>query len=65
MPSRVPIATYRLQFTPSFGFTKARELVPYLHALALPTSMPLPSSRPGRGAPTGTMSSTITLSIQS
>jgi (1->4)-alpha-D-glucan 1-alpha-D-glucosylmutase len=35
MPYRVPIATYRLQLTPNFGFTKARGLVPYLHALGI------------------------------
>jgi (1->4)-alpha-D-glucan 1-alpha-D-glucosylmutase len=35
MPPNVPIATYRLQFTPSFGFDKAVTVVPYLKALGI------------------------------
>jgi len=34
-PAHIPRATYRLQLTPEFGFTKARELVPYLHQLGI------------------------------
>ncbi len=32
---RIPLATYRLQFGPSFGFQQARALVPYLAALGI------------------------------
>jgi len=35
MPPSVPIATYRLQFTKSFGFDDAAALVPYLKALGI------------------------------
>ena len=33
--ARIPRATYRLQFTPTFTFTDAARLVPYLHALGV------------------------------
>ena len=32
---RIPIATYRLQFNPSFGFEDARRVVPYLASLGI------------------------------
>src|SRR5712692_1177263 len=32
---RIPVATYRLQLTPSFGLADARALVPYLHLLGI------------------------------
>src|SRR5512139_2850866 len=32
---RIPRATYRLQFTPSFGFPAARAVVPYLAELGI------------------------------
>jgi len=32
---RVPTATYRLQFSPSFGFLDAKKVIPYLHALGI------------------------------
>src|ERR1700753_1076183 len=35
MPPPVPIATYRLQFTPDFGFDAASAVVPYLKALGI------------------------------
>src|SRR5262245_64842600 len=35
MPSSVPLATYRLQLTPNFGFDQAAELVPYFKALGI------------------------------
>jgi (1->4)-alpha-D-glucan 1-alpha-D-glucosylmutase len=35
MPPSVPIATYRLQLTPSFGFDDAAAAVPYLKALGV------------------------------
>ncbi len=31
--SRVPVSTYRIQFSPSFGFEHAREIIPYLSGL--------------------------------
>lgn len=31
----LPISTYRLQFTPAFGFAAAQEIVPYLHRLGV------------------------------
>lgn len=35
IPVRVPIATYRIQFTSEFGFERARHLVPYLQQLGI------------------------------
>ena len=35
MPPVIPIATYRLQFTPDFGFDQAAAIVPYLKALGI------------------------------
>lgn len=32
---RIPISTYRLQFTPAFGFTDAKNILPYLHQLGI------------------------------
>lgn len=32
---RIPVATYRTQFTPSFGFSQAREIVDYLDRLGI------------------------------
>ena len=32
---RVPIATYRLQFNPSFGFKEAKQVLPYLYELGI------------------------------
>jgi (1->4)-alpha-D-glucan 1-alpha-D-glucosylmutase len=32
---RIPRATYRIQFTPAFGFAAAREIVPYLRRLGI------------------------------
>jgi (1->4)-alpha-D-glucan 1-alpha-D-glucosylmutase len=32
---RIPIATYRIQFTPTFGFRTAREIIPYLAELGI------------------------------
>ena len=34
-PSRVPVATYRMQFNRSFTFQDARKIIPYLHALGI------------------------------
>src|SRR3982074_174115 len=35
MPPSIPLATYRLQFTPSFGFGDAAGAVPYLKSLGI------------------------------
>jgi (1->4)-alpha-D-glucan 1-alpha-D-glucosylmutase len=35
MPPTVPLATYRLQLTPEFGFDQAAAIVPYLQALGI------------------------------
>ena len=35
MPPAIPLATYRLQLTPDFGFDDAAALVPYLKALGI------------------------------
>ena len=35
MPPSIPLATYRLQLTPSFGFDDAAAAVPYLKALGI------------------------------
>ena len=35
MPPTVPIATYRVQFTPDFGFEQTVAIVPYLKALGI------------------------------
>jgi (1->4)-alpha-D-glucan 1-alpha-D-glucosylmutase len=32
---KIPSATYRLQFTPEFGFSEAAGVLPYLHALGI------------------------------
>src|ERR1700760_1671188 len=32
---QVPLSTYRVQFNPSFRFTDAEKLVPYLHELGI------------------------------
>jgi (1->4)-alpha-D-glucan 1-alpha-D-glucosylmutase len=35
MPPPIPIATYRLQLTPEFGFDAAAAIIPYLKALGI------------------------------
>lgn len=48
-PPAVPTATYRLQFTPQFGFRDATAIVPYLHALGVGHlyASPYLKARPG------------------
>jgi (1->4)-alpha-D-glucan 1-alpha-D-glucosylmutase len=48
---RVPVATYRLQFSREFRFEHARALVPYLHKLGVTDlyASPLFRARPGSG----------------
>jgi len=49
MPPPIPIATYRLQFTPQFGFNDAVAIVPYLKSLGISHvyASPITTARPG------------------
>ena len=47
---RIPVATYRLQFTPDFGFADALPLIPYLHALGFTDLYASPFFRARRGS---------------
>ena len=46
---KIPVATYRLQFTPSFGFADAQAIAPYLSALGVSDiyASPILQSRQG------------------
>lgn len=46
---KIPVATYRLQFTPSFGFSDAQGIAPYLSALGVSDvyASPILESRKG------------------
>ncbi len=48
---RVPRATYRLQFSPSFGFRRAAEVAPYVAELGISDiyASPVFTARPGSG----------------
>ena len=52
-PRRVPVATYRVQFSRSFRFTHARDLVPYLHALGITDLYASPCLQSRRGSSHG------------
>ena len=47
---RVPAATYRIQFTPGFGFADALALIPYLHALGVSDLYASPFFRARQGS---------------
>ncbi len=49
-PCRIPTATYRLQFTPDFGFADALSLIPYLHALGITDLYASPFFRAQQGS---------------
>jgi len=49
----VPTATYRLQFSPSFGFKDAEALVPYLHALGISDIYASPIFKANKGSTHG------------
>ena len=51
--SKVPIATYRLQFNKDFTFDQARRLVPYLHRLGISHLYASPIFRAGEGSAHG------------
>jgi len=53
MPPSVPLATYRLQFTPKFGFDQAAALVPYLKALGISHLYASPFLKARSGSPHG------------
>src|SRR5262249_54450822 len=53
MPSSVPLATYRLQLTPNFGFDRAAALVPYLKALGISHLYASPFLKARSGSPHG------------
>lgn len=50
---RIPNATYRLQFTPSFGFRSAMEMVNYLSLLGISDIYASPIFKARRGSPHG------------
>lgn len=51
--NRIPVATYRLQFNREFTFERARDLVPYLHALGVTDLYASPLLAARRGSPHG------------
>ncbi len=51
--ARIPFATYRLQFTPSFTFADATRLVSYLHALGVSDCYASPYFKACPGSPHG------------
>ena len=51
--TRVPIATYRLQFTPDFGFDAAMAIAPYLDDLGVSDLYASPILRPHHGSQHG------------
>jgi (1->4)-alpha-D-glucan 1-alpha-D-glucosylmutase len=53
MPPSVPLATYRLQLTPNFGFDQAAALVPYLKALGISHLYASPFLKARSGSPHG------------
>src|SRR5215467_3231641 len=52
-PPAVPLATYRLQLTPNFGFDQAAALVPYLKALGISHLYASPFLKARSGSPHG------------
>jgi len=46
----LPSATYRLQFTPQFGFQNALDILPYLHRLGISHIYASPITRPRKGS---------------
>jgi (1->4)-alpha-D-glucan 1-alpha-D-glucosylmutase len=49
----IPTATYRIQFTPSFGFKEAREIVQYLSKLGISTLYASPIFKATKGSTHG------------
>ena len=53
MPPAIPIATYRLQLTPTFGFDAAAAIIPYLQALGVTHVYASPFLKARAGSPHG------------
>jgi (1->4)-alpha-D-glucan 1-alpha-D-glucosylmutase len=53
MPPSIPLATYRLQLTPNFGFDQAAALVPYLKAIGISHLYASPFLKARSGSPHG------------
>jgi (1->4)-alpha-D-glucan 1-alpha-D-glucosylmutase len=50
---RIPVSTYRLQFNPDFGFSKAREIMSYLSELGISDIYASPIFKAKKGSPHG------------
>jgi (1->4)-alpha-D-glucan 1-alpha-D-glucosylmutase len=50
---RIPLATYRIQFSPAFGFSAAKDIVPYLHELGISDIYASPIFQARKGSPHG------------
>ena len=50
---RIPVATYRLQFNPDFGFARAREVLAYLRELGMSDVYASPFFKATTGSPHG------------
>ena len=50
---RIPVSTYRIQFSRDFRFKDAEDLVPYLHQLGITDLYSSPRFRPRRGSSHG------------
>jgi (1->4)-alpha-D-glucan 1-alpha-D-glucosylmutase len=50
---RIPAATYRIQFSPAFGFKQAKEILPYLNALGVSDVYASPIFKARKGSPHG------------
>jgi len=53
MPPSIPLATYRLQLTPNFGFDEAAALVPYLKGIGISHLYASPFLKARSGSPHG------------
>ena len=50
---KIPLATYRLQFNPAFGFQKAKEILSYLDELGISDIYASPVFKAKAGSPHG------------
>ena len=50
---KIPVATYRLQFNPEFGFQKAREILSYLDEMGISDIYASPVFKAKAGSPHG------------
>jgi (1->4)-alpha-D-glucan 1-alpha-D-glucosylmutase len=50
---KIPLATYRLQFKPGFGFKQAREILPYLYDLGITDIYAAPIFKARKGSSHG------------